>query len=70
MKYKVFVWDFVKREGDLLWETDDFKEAKTHAYLEAIQYCEDENPIFCSVQKDVWAFTTSCDFGSIIKKVI
>lgn len=66
MEYKIYVWDFVKNEGKLVYTTDDLKEAKNHAYIEAIQYCEDEKPRIYR-NENIIEYMTGCDFGSIIK---
>lgn len=69
IRYKIYVYDFVKQEGDVVYDTNDFKEAKTHAYIEGLQFCEDEQPMFFEDEKDeIWTFRTNSDFGSLILK--
>jgi len=65
-EYKVFEYDFIKNRGDNMQIFNSFKEAKNEAYKIAKSFCEDEEPKFEKEQKNLWAYKTNCDFGSII----
>lgn len=70
MKYKVYSWDFVKKTGNLIFQTNNLDEAKNEANKVAKGFCEDEKLTVISYDDiKTIAYFTGCDFGVIIREL-
>ena len=67
-KYRVCVFDFVKKESELLKEFNEYGNAEEFAYSEALGYCEDEKPRLTKVCDNIKVYLTGCDFGVTIEE--